>query len=101
MVFSKMLTLDQVRSRRDEVLNLAERRRTTNVRIFGSVARGDATETSDLDFLVTPKPGCSLLDVGGLLMDLQELFACKVDVVTDDGIKPRARENILRDAIPI
>ena len=96
-----MVTLDQVRIHRNEVLNLAEKRRTTNVRIFGSVARGDATENSDLDFLVTPKPGCSLMDLGGLLMDLQDLFNCKVDVVTDDGIKPRARENILKDAVPI
>jgi predicted nucleotidyltransferase len=96
-----MLTLDQVRSHRDQVLNLAEKRRIMNVRIFGSVARGDATNASDLDFLVTPKPGCSLLDLGGLLMDLQDLFNCKVDIVTDEGIKPRARENILRDAVPI
>jgi predicted nucleotidyltransferase len=96
-----MPTFEEVIARREEVLRLAELYRTTNVRIFGSVARGEATDQSDIDFLITPKPGCSLFDLGGLLMDLQDLFHCKVDVVTEDGIKPRAREHILRDAIPI
>jgi hypothetical protein len=96
-----MLTLDDIIARRGEIVRLAEKRRATNVRVFGSVARREQTEQSDIDFLITPKPGCSLLDVGGLLADLQDLFQCKVDVVTEKGIKPRAKESIFRDAIPI
>jgi predicted nucleotidyltransferase len=96
-----MLTLDDIIARRDEILRLAAKRRATNVRVFGSVARREATDKSDIDFLITPQPGCSLLDLGGLLADLEDLFKCKVDLITETGIKPRAKESILRDAIPI
>ena len=95
------MTLNTLGERRTEVLRLAERRRAGKVRVFGSVARGDNTDTSDLDLLVTPGPGCSLFDLGGLLEDLQDLFGCRVDLVTEDGLKPRLREQILREAVPL
>ncbi len=96
-----MITLRTLAERRAEILRLAERYRTGRVRVFGSVARGDNGEGSDVDFLVTPGPGCSLLDLGGLLQDLQELLGCRVDLVTEDGLKPRLRERVLREAIPL
>jgi uncharacterized protein len=96
-----MVTLGTLQSRRDEILRLAERYRTRDVRVFGSVARGDATATSDVDLLVTTEPGCSLFDLGGLLEDLQQLLGCRVDLVTDDGLKPRLRNQVLREAIRV
>jgi predicted nucleotidyltransferase len=98
---SDMMTLQKLGERRTEILRLAERYRTDRVRVFGSVARGDNTDRSDVDFLVTPRPGCSLFDLGGLLEDLQDLLGCRVDLVTEDGLKPRLRERVLREAVPL
>ncbi len=66
--------------------------------VFGSVVRGEADTRSDIDFLVELEPGRSLLDLGGLLMDLQEHLRCKVDVMTPAMMKPRVRERALREA---
>ncbi|MGD0262508.1 MAG: nucleotidyltransferase family protein [Verrucomicrobiota bacterium] len=96
-----MMTLRNLAERRTEILRLAERYRAGKVRVFGSVARGDNTQVSDVDLLVTPQPGCSLFDLGGLLEDLQELLGCPVDLVTEDGLKPRLRERVLREAVPL
>jgi uncharacterized protein len=96
-----MMTLRGLAERRTEILRLAERYRAGKVRVFGSVARGDNTQVSDVDLLVTPQPGCSLFDLGGLLEDLQELLGCPVDLVTEDGLKPRLRERVLREAVPL
>ena len=71
------------------------------MRIFGSVARGDAGPDSDLDLLVDMQPGKGLLDMGGLLMDLQDLLGCRVDVVTKKGLRDRIRERVLREAVPL
>jgi len=95
------MTLRNLAERRTEILRLAERYRAGKVRVFGSVARGDNTQVSDVDLLVTPQPGCSLFDLGGLLEDLQELLGCPVDLVTEDGLKPRLRERVLREAVPL
>ena len=69
--------------------------------MFGSVARGDTDLRSDVDFLVDLQPGRSLSDLGGLLMDLQELLHSKVDVVTEKGLRVRVRERILAEAVPL
>ena len=98
---SEMITLPMLAERRAEILRLAEGYRTGKVRVFGSVARGDNSSDSDLDLLVTPRPGCSLLDLGGLLEDLQDMLGCRVDLVTEDGLKPRLRERVLREAVPL
>ena len=95
------MTLRGLAERRTEILRLAERYRAGKVRVFGSVARGDNSQVSDVDLLVTPQPGCSLFDLGGLLEDLQELLGCPVDLVTEDGLKPRLRERVLREAVPL
>lgn len=95
------MTLHAITERRAEICRLAERYRAGDVRVFGSVARGENTEASDVDLLIKTRPGCSLFDLGGLLEDLQELLGCRVDLVTEDGLKPRLRERVLREAIPI
>lgn len=96
-----MVTLRTLIERRDQILRLADQYHTSELRVFGSVARGESNEGSDVDFLVKPKPGCSLFDLGGLLADLQELLGCRVDLVTDEGLKPRLRERVLREAVPL
>jgi predicted nucleotidyltransferase len=96
-----MMTLRTLGERRPEILRLAERYRAGEVRVFGSVVRGENTDTSDVDLLVTPRPGCSLFDLGGLVEDLQDLLGCRVDLVTEDGLKPRLRERVLREAVPL
>ena len=83
-----VITLGILFERREQIRHLAERYRTGNVRVFGSVARGENTGASDVDLLVTPRAGCSLFDLGGLLEDLQELLGCRVDLVTEDARRP-------------
>ena len=88
-----------VRNKREDVLRVARLHGASNVRVFGSVARGEAGPDSDVDFLVDMEPGRSLLDLGGLLMDLQELLGRRVDVVTERGLRERVRERVLREAV--
>ena len=90
-----------LKEKRVEILTAAKRHGARHVRIFGSVARGDFDEKSDLDFLVEMEPGRSLLDHAALLLDLEKLLGCKVDVVSDKGIKPRMRERVLKEARPL
>ena len=90
-----------LRDKREEVLRLAERHGARNVRIFGSAARGEARPDSDIDFLVDMEPGRSLLDLGGLLMDLRGLLGRPVDVVTERGLKERIRPRVLKEAVPV
>lgn len=95
------MTLATLAEKREAIRSLAARYRTGDVRVFGSVARGQNSAASDVDLLVNTRPGCSLLDLGGLLEDLKELLGCPVDLVTEDGLKPRLREQVLREAIPL
>jgi predicted nucleotidyltransferase len=95
------LTIGALRARRRELLRVAAARGASNVRIFGSVARGEAGPDSDIDFLVDLEPGRSLLDLGGLLMDLQDLLGVGVDVVTPRGLKPRNAARVLAEAVPL
>jgi len=85
----------------DEILRIAARHGAKNIRVFGSVARGDADAASDVDVLVDMEPGRSLLDMGGLLMDLQDLLGCSVDVVTERALRPRIRDRVLKEAVPL
>jgi len=86
---------------RERILELAAAYGARNVRVFGSVARGDADDASDVDFLVDMEPGRTLFDLGGLLMDLRELLGCDVDIVTDRGLRERIRDRVLREAVPL
>jgi len=97
-----MLTLEALRAeRRDEILRLAARRGAHSLRVFGSVARGEADENSDLDLLVAWAPGRSLLDHAGLVQDLQELLGIKVHVGTEKSLHWYVRDRILREATPL
>jgi len=93
--------LTELRDRRDEIVEIARARGASRVRVFGSVARGEAAEGSDIDFLVDLEPGRSLLDLGGLLMDLQDLLERNVDVVTERGLRPRVAQRVLADAVEL
>ncbi len=95
------MTLDGLKGRRHEILEVAARHGARNVRVFGSIAHGEATSGSDLDLIVDMEPGRTLLDLVGLWQDLQELLGAGVDVVTEGGISPYLRERILGEAIPL
>jgi predicted nucleotidyltransferase len=96
------LTPEQrLKEKRQEILRVAAKHGAHNVRIFGSVARGEADERSDFDFLVALEPGRSLFDLGGLQYDLQALLGCPVDVVTERGLKARIRDRVLKEAVPL
>lgn len=96
------MNLDELRTNhRETILRLVREHGARDPRIFGSVARGTATADSDIDLLVELEPGRSLLDLGGLLMDLQQALGCPVDVVTVQGLRPRIRERVLREAVSL
>lgn len=90
-----------IKNKRNEIFGIAKKYGALNLRIFGSVARGEADRNSDVDFLVEMEPGRSLFDLGGLLMELEMLLGCKVDVVTERGLKKRIRERVLKEAVPL
>ena len=92
---------ETILDKKDQVLALAAKHGASNVRVFGSVANGTAGQNSDIDFLVDLEKGRSLFDLGGLLMDLQQLFGRKVDVVTENGLHWYIKDRILREAKPI
>ncbi len=97
-----MLTLETLRAeQRDEILRLAKQYGAQNVRVFGSVARGEATDSSDLDLLVAWEPGRSLLDHTGLVQDLQELLGIKVHIGTERSLHWYVRDRILHEATPL
>ena len=97
-----MLTIEYLRShQRDEILRLAELRGARALRVFGSVARDEATEASDLDVLVEWEPGRSLLDHAGLVQDLQELLGVPVHIGTEKALHWYVRDRILREAQPL
>lgn len=92
---------DVLTRKRDEIAKVAAIHGARNIRVFGSVARGEADEKSDIDFLVDMEQGRSLLDLGGLLMDLQDVLGRDVDVVTERGLNPRIRDRVLKEAVAL
>jgi predicted nucleotidyltransferase len=90
-----------LQTHRDDILSVAASHGARNVRVFGSVARGEARPDSDVDILVDMEPGRSLFDLGGLLYDLQTLLGMEVDVVTEKGLRPRIRAQVMREAVPL
>ena len=87
-----------IETHRSEILALAERHGIVEVRVFGSMARGDAGDASDVDLLVSLPPERTGLALGGLLMDVQELLDRRVDVVTEKGLHPALRDRVLHEA---
>jgi len=95
------VTIERLRAQRDVILALAERHGVRNVRIFGSVVRGDDRPDSDVDVLVDVGPGRSLLDIIGFEQDLSDLLRRRVEVLTDRGLSPRLQHRILQEAAPL
>ncbi len=90
-----------LKAHRDKILAIAASHGATNVRVFGSVVRGEAGPDSDVDFLVDLERGRSLLDLAKLLVELEQLLNRRVDVVTENGLRPHVREPILREAVAL
>jgi predicted nucleotidyltransferase len=86
---------------RDKILRIVAAHRASHPRVFGSVLRGDDSESSDLDLLVDPDAGATLLDLGDIQLDLEELLGIRVDVLTPDDLPQRFRNQVLKEARPL
>ena len=96
------MTIDQLlREKREEIKRVAAKHGATNVRIFGSVARGEARAGSDVDLLVDTAPETSSWFPAGLVLDLEEILGCKVEVVTERGLSPYLKDRVLEEAVPL
>lgn len=92
-------TLKMLKSLRHEIAAALERHGGTNLRVYGSVARGEASQTSDVDMLVEMDPGRSLLDLAALHLELEEIVGYPVEISTD--VKPRLRERVSAEAVAL
>jgi len=90
-----------LKAKRNEILALTTKHGATKVRLIGSVARREETQESDIDFLVEMESGRSLLDHAALILDLEALLGRKVDIASDRGLRPRVRERVLKEAVPL
>jgi predicted nucleotidyltransferase len=93
--------IEELLSHRDEILRIAERHGASNIRVFGSIVRGEAGPESDVDLLVDLERGRSLLDHAAFMIELEALLSRRVDVATARGLKPRVREQVLEEAVPL
>lgn len=93
-----MLTLQAIQKKRDEIIKISSSHGAHHVRVFGSVAKQTAGTGSDIDLLIDLDKNRSLLDLGGLQMDLQNLLGCKVDLVTENGLHWYLKDKILKEA---
>jgi len=96
-----MLRDEALQAKRQEILRIAAQHGAKSVRLFGSVARGDSRPDSDVDLLVEMEPGRSLLDIGALLMELQQLLGRRVDIVEPEGLHWYIRDQVLQEAVPL
>lgn len=96
-----MTALEAVRHRRREILDVARKHGATNVRVFGSVVRGEDSPDSDIDLLVDVSGPTSAWFPAGLILDLEELLRRRIDVVTERGLNPLLRDEVLREAQPV
>jgi len=90
-----------LKEKREEIIRIAAQHGAYNVRVFGSVARGEASAESDIDFLIDVGVNHSRWFPGGLLADLEDLLGCKVDIVTENGLHRLIRERVLKEAVPL
>lgn len=96
------LQLEQIlRLKRATINALAQHHGVRNIRVFGSVVRGEADASSDIDLLVDMEPGRSLFDLGGFQMEMQALLGCRVDVVTEKALHWYIRDQVLREAVAL
>ncbi len=96
-----MVTLNDIQTKRDDILRIAHSHGADNVRIFGSFVSGKATKDSDLDLLVRMKPGSSLIDRIALMQDLEDLLHIKVDVVNEKALNESIRQSVYRHGVAI
>ena len=96
-----MISREILRQRRDEITRLAAKHGATNIRVFGSVARGQAKPGSDLDLLIDVGPKTSSWFPAGLILELESLLGCRVEIVTEKGLDPVLRDRVLSEAIPL
>jgi uncharacterized protein len=96
-----MTTIDVLKIKRTDILRLAAFHGAHHVRVFGSVARGEAGPASDIDLLVQMDSGRSLLDLIELTQELESVLQCNVDVLTDEGLSPYLKERIQAEAVPL
>lgn len=94
-------TVDLLRTKRDEIQRIAEKHGARNIRVFGSVARGEARPESDIDLLIDADPLTSSWFPAGLILDLEQLLGRRVEIVTERGLDPLIRDRVLREAVPI
>jgi predicted nucleotidyltransferase len=92
---------DTIREKREAIIHIAGRHGATQVRLIGSIARGEARPDSDVDLLVTWSEGTSLLDPAALMLELEKLLGRKVDIASDGWVKPAIRESVYGDAIAL
>jgi predicted nucleotidyltransferase len=96
------MTLEEIRrSKRERILAIASSHGASNVRVFGSYSRNEASPLSDIDFLVELEPGRSLMDLGGFLMDVQQELGMRADVATERMLRPEVRSRALAEAVPL
>jgi len=96
-----MVIDERLTAKREEILRVAAKHGARNVRLFGSVVRGEFKPESDVDVLVEFEPGRSLFDHAALILELEAMLGRKVDVVTDRGLRPRIRERVLREVVAL
>jgi uncharacterized protein len=97
----RMTTIDYLRTRREDVLDVARRHGVVSVRVFGSVARGEDSAESDVDLLVTTGPQVSAWFPAGFVLDLEQLLGRRIDVVTQPGLNPLLREQVMAEAVAL
>jgi uncharacterized protein len=98
----QVVTLDQLlREKRDDIKRIAARHGAYNIRVFGSVARGEAGPESDIDILIDVGPTTSSWFPAGLILDLEDLLGRRVEVITEKALNPELRDHVLREAIPL
>ena len=95
------MKLENLRAYRDEIIAIAQSCHAPNIRVFGSVARGESTDNSDVDFLVDVAPEQSVIDLIRLIQSLSDLLGCKVDVAQSTVLNPLMRDEVLKDAISL
>ena len=96
-----MVTMDDIRRRREQILQVTARHGAGRVRIFGSVSRGEASPASDVDVLVHLADQATLLDQIALKHELEDLLGCTVDVVDDEAVHPALRDDVLAQAVAL
>lgn len=94
-------TIDDVRAWRDDILRLAENNNASSIRVFGSVARGDARPDSDIDFIARFREGTSIFDMVGLWLDLKDLLGREIDLIADHPEGGEIMQTALREAVEI